>query len=63
MRTAEEAVRELIRSGDPWLVSCAIAAAAELQFRSLAPEIALAAKEAAEEVGEVARSAEVALAA
>ncbi len=63
VRTAEEAVRELIRSGDPWLVSCAIAAAAELQFRSLAPEIALAAKEAAEEVGEVARSAEVALAA
>jgi AAA family ATP:ADP antiporter len=61
--TAEEAVRELIRSRDPWLVACAMAAAAELRLRSLAPEIAEAARQAAEEVSEVARSAEAALAA
>jgi AAA family ATP:ADP antiporter len=61
--TAEEAVRELIRSRDPWLVACAMAAAAELKLRRLAPDIAQAAREAAEEVSEVARSAEAVLAA
>jgi AAA family ATP:ADP antiporter len=62
-RTAEEAIRDLIRSHDPWLVACAMAAAAELRLRSLAPEIAQAAEESEEEVSEVARSAEAALAA
>lgn len=63
IRTAEEAIRDLIRSRDPWLVACAMAAAAELQLRSLAPEIHQAAEESQEEVGEVARSAEAKLAA
>ena len=62
-RTAEEAIRELIRSRDPWLVACAMAAAAELKLRSLAPEIAQAAHESEEEVSEVARAAEAKLAA
>ncbi len=62
-RTAEEAIRELIRSRDPWLVACAMAAAAELGMRDLAPEIHEAAEDCAEDVLEVARSAEAALAA
>ncbi len=62
-RTAEEAIRELIRSRDPWLVACAVAAAAELKLRSLAPEIAQAAHESEGEVSEVARAAEAKLAA
>jgi ATP:ADP antiporter, AAA family len=61
-RTAEEAIREIIRSKDPWLVACAMAAAAELRLRSLAPEIADAARHAADDVTEVARSAEAVLA-
>jgi AAA family ATP:ADP antiporter len=63
LRTAEDAIRDLIRSHDPWLVACAMAAAAELKLRSLAPEIAQAAEEAESDVSEVARSAEAALAA
>lgn len=62
-RTAEDAVRELIRSRDPWLVACAMAAAGELRMRSLAPEISQAAQESVAEVWEVARSAEAVLAA
>lgn len=61
--TAEAAIRDLIRSHDPWLVACSMAAAAELHMRSLAPDIAQAAQEATEEISEVARSAEAALAA
>src|SRR5206468_3537705 len=61
--TAEDAIRELIRSHDPWLVACAMAAAAELGMRSLAGEIRQAGQEAQEEVLEVARSAEARLAA
>jgi AAA family ATP:ADP antiporter len=61
--TAEDAIRELIRSRDPWLVACAMAAAAELGMRSLAGEIRQAGQEAQEEVLEVARSAEARLAA
>lgn len=63
IRSAEEAIRELIHSHDPWLVACAMAAAAELNLRSLAPEIHQAAAELEEDVSEVARSAEAALAA
>ncbi|HEY1341164.1 MAG TPA: Npt1/Npt2 family nucleotide transporter [Bryobacteraceae bacterium] len=62
-RTPEDAIRDLIRSRDPWLTACAMAAAAELKLRSLAPEIATAAAEARGDVYEVARSAEAALAA
>ncbi len=71
--TAEEAIRELIRAqagaegnglpSDPWLTACAMAAAAELRMRSLAPDIAEAAERAGGEVSEVARSAEAVLAA
>jgi AAA family ATP:ADP antiporter len=62
-RSPEEAVRELIRSRDPWLVACAMAAAAELRMRSLAPDIAEAAQGSEQQVTEVARSAEALLAA
>jgi ATP:ADP antiporter, AAA family len=62
-RTAEDAIRELIRSHDPWLVACAMAAAAELGMRNLAPDIHQAAEESRDEVLEVARSAEARLAA
>jgi AAA family ATP:ADP antiporter len=62
-RSAEDAIRELIRSHDPWLVACAMAAAAELNLRTLAPEIHEAAAESAEDVMEVARTAEARLAA
>jgi HEAT repeat protein len=63
VRSAEEAIRELIHSRDPWLVACAMAAAAELGMRSLAPEIHKAAAESQEDVLEVARSAAARLAA
>ena len=59
---AEAAVRELIRSGDPWLVACAAASAAELRLGNLAPDIARAAEQAGREVSEVARAAAAALA-
>lgn len=61
--TAEEAIRELIRSHDPWLVPCAMATAAELKLRSLAREISEAAGGSDGEVSEVAKSVEAALAA
>jgi ATP:ADP antiporter, AAA family len=60
--TAEQAIRELIRSRDPWLAACAMAAAADLNLRSLAPEIARAAEGSEAEVSDVARSAEAVLA-
>ncbi|PWU03582.1 MAG: hypothetical protein C5B51_18770 [Terriglobia bacterium] len=63
VKGAEEAIRDLIGCRDPWLVACAMAAAAELHLRNLATDIARAAAEAAEEVSEVARSAEAVLAA
>jgi AAA family ATP:ADP antiporter len=61
--STEAAIRDLIRSRDPWLVACAMAAAAEMQLRSMAGEIARASETAATEVAEVARSAESVLAA
>jgi AAA family ATP:ADP antiporter len=61
--TGEAAIRELLHSRDTWLVACAMAAAAEMQLRNLAPEIAQAGAEAEAEVSEVARSAEASLAA
>ncbi len=62
IRNAESAIRELIRSPDPWLAACAIAAAAELRLRQLSPEIAEASRRTEEDVSQVARSAELTLA-
>jgi hypothetical protein len=62
-RTAEDAIRELIRSHDPWLVACSMAAAGELDLRSLVSDIHEAAAECADDVLEVARTAEARLAA
>lgn len=59
---AESALAELLRSRDPWLTACAMAAAGELQFRKLAPAIAEAAESAEPEVSEVARSVQAVLA-
>ena len=55
--------RELIRSGDPWLVACAVAAAGELRLHQLTPEIQHAAENTGPDVAEVARSAVALLAA
>lgn len=63
VKTAETAVRDLIRSGDPWLVACAMAAAAELRLRALAPDIQEAGRNSGAEVAEVARAATARLAA
>jgi AAA family ATP:ADP antiporter len=63
VKTAETAIRDLIRSGDPWLVACAVAAAGELGMRRLAPDIQQAAENTGPDVAEVARSAAAALAA
>jgi AAA family ATP:ADP antiporter len=60
-KTAESAIQQLIQSADPWLVACAMSAAAELNLRNLAPEIVLAAQRAGREVSVVARSAAAAL--
>ncbi len=62
IRNPEQAIRELIRSGDPWLVACAMAAAGELRFRALDPEIAEAGRNAGPEIGRVALAARAALA-
>jgi AAA family ATP:ADP antiporter len=56
-KTPETAIRDLIRSGDPWLVACAVAAAGELKMRGLAPDIEQAARSTGADVAEVARSA------
>ncbi|MDQ2900721.1 MAG: hypothetical protein M3Y07_13125, partial [Acidobacteriota bacterium] len=62
MKDAQTAVRDLIRSGDPWLVACAMATAAELQMRGLKGEISRAAEQARAETMEVANAANAALA-
>ncbi|PYU54151.1 MAG: hypothetical protein DMG55_32460, partial [Acidobacteria bacterium] len=61
IRDAEAAVRDLIRSPDPWLASCAMAAAAEQKLYRLAPDILAAEKHAGTEVLQVAHSAKMAL--
>jgi AAA family ATP:ADP antiporter len=58
----ESALRDLIVSPDPWLSACAMAAAAELRIRRLAPEIAEAGKRAEPDIYQVAQSAAEALA-
>ena len=60
--TPEQAIRFQIRSGDPWLAACAIAAAAELKIQGVAPDVEWAAQEGTTEVSRVARSVQVALA-
>jgi AAA family ATP:ADP antiporter len=62
-KTPETVVRDLLGSGDPWLVACAMAAAGELRMRGLAPEIRQAAENTGAEVAEVAKSTEALLAA
>ncbi len=56
------AVRELIRSGDPWLTACAMAAAADLRMPSLVPDIREASRHAGAEVSQVGERALAALA-
>ncbi|HVP48224.1 MAG TPA: Npt1/Npt2 family nucleotide transporter [Bryobacteraceae bacterium] len=63
VRDAESAIRDLIRSSDPWLSACAMAAAAERGFHRLRSDILAAAGRSGSEVAEVARSAAQALAA
>lgn len=60
-RTAENAVRELIASKDPWLVACAIAAARELKLYALAREIEQASRGADDSVRRIADEAVAAL--
>jgi len=62
IKTAEQAARELIHSGDAWLAACAMAAAAELKMRDLTPDIAEAARGAGAEINQVALAAQAALA-
>ncbi|MBZ5592609.1 MAG: hypothetical protein LAP39_10270 [Acidobacteriia bacterium] len=57
VRDAESAIRDLIRSSDPWLAACAMAAAAERGFHRLRPDIIVAGERSGTEVAEVARSA------
>ena len=62
VRDAESAIRELIRSGDPWLAACAMAAAGERKFHGLRADIVTAGEKSGTEVAQVARSAVQALA-
>ncbi len=60
-KSIEDALRDLMRGGDEWLASCAVATAAELQLKSLAPE-AERLSHGDNSVSEVAREAALALA-
>jgi AAA family ATP:ADP antiporter len=63
LKSSEDAIRELLRAGDPWVVACSIATAVELKLRPLADEIAkLSDGTAGIEVAQVARAAVPALA-
>jgi len=55
--TARTALRDLIRSGDNWLVACAVATAAELNLTDLRKDIEPLADHAGTDVGPVARKA------
>lgn len=59
---AVTALRKLMASGEPWLVACAMAAAAELQLREVAGDIRRAGDSCGPDVAGVARSAEKLLA-
>jgi hypothetical protein len=58
---ATAAIRELIRSDDPWLTACAMAAAADLRLSSLVPQIQEASRNAGAEVSQVGERAMAAL--
>lgn len=60
-KDTEAAVRDLIRSGDTWLVACAMGTAAELKIRKLAPDITEAAQAGNSDVAQVGESAAAAL--
>jgi HEAT repeat protein len=60
-KNAETALRELLHSGDSWLAACAAAAGGEMKLHGLAPDLKEAARSIGD-VGEVARSAAMALA-
>ena len=62
IRDAESAIRDLICSSDPWLVACAMSAAAECGYRRLAGDILAAGERSGAEVAQVASSAAQALA-
>lgn len=59
---ARAALRVTIQSTDPWLASCAIAAAAEMGLKELEPEIRPLMRQASAEVAQVAEAAMLALA-
>jgi AAA family ATP:ADP antiporter len=59
---AETAIRELIHSDDEWLASCAIATAAQLGLKRLAPEINTVCERTNGDVCRVARDCALALA-
>ncbi|MBX5495943.1 MAG: hypothetical protein IRZ15_11480, partial [Bryobacteraceae bacterium] len=61
-KDAEGALRELLGSGDEWLVVCAIATAAELNLHSLKKDIEALSSGAGAEVSRVARRAMLQLA-
>jgi ATP:ADP antiporter, AAA family len=63
IKDVESALRELLGTGDPWLMACAMAAAGELKLRDLARDIEAARQSADPEVAEVALAAQKALAA
>lgn len=56
------ALQSMMRSNDPWLAACAIAATVELNIRDLTEEIRVAATSCGPEVADVARAAEAGLA-
>jgi hypothetical protein len=60
-KDTEAAVRDLIHSGDTWLVACAMGTAAELKIRKLGPDITEAAQGGNPDVAQMAESAAAAL--
>lgn len=60
-RDARSALRTLIRSGDKWLVACAVATAAELHMGDLRPEIEPLTRKGGTEIAQVAQAALAAL--
>ncbi len=56
-KTAESALREILRSGDEWLVACAIATAGDLKMKGLRSEIQTLCSQSGEAVCTVARTA------
>ena len=61
-KDAQTAIRDLIGSGDPWLRSCAIAAAAHLRMKPLVADIEAAGRGGPPDLARVASDAVAALA-